>query len=85
MVSLAADAGTERGGDNRNPYERTMVGIGSDRVRVGFLGIAHTHLDPLTHINYDDEFYNASAPQQGICTRGHPDRHPDVDTREPRA
>ena len=35
----------------RNPYEVTMLGIGSDRIAVNYHGIAHTHLDSLAHIN----------------------------------
>ena len=63
-VSLAADADTEKGVDNPNPYEHRMLAIGSDRVGVAYHGIAHTHLDSLAHIHYDGTFYNGYRPQQ---------------------
>jgi len=51
FFSLAGDADTVKAVDNPNPYEHTMLGIGSDRIAVGYHGIAHTHLDSLAHIN----------------------------------
>src|SRR5258707_10006323 len=42
-VSLAADADTTKAVDNPNPYELTMLAIGSDRIGVNYHGIAHTH------------------------------------------
>ena len=50
-VSLAADIDTVKAVDNQNPYEHTMLGIGSDRIAVNYHGITHTHLDSLAHIN----------------------------------
>jgi kynurenine formamidase len=61
-VSLASDTDTEKAIDNPNPYEHTMLAIGSDRIGVAFHGIAHTHLDSLAHINYDGVFYNGYRP-----------------------
>src|SRR5262245_34268486 len=42
-VSLAADVDTVRAVDNVNPYEVTMLTIGTDRISVAYHGIAHTH------------------------------------------
>ena len=68
-VSLAADVDTEKAIDNPNPYEHTMLGIGTDRIGVAFHGIAHTHLDSLAHINYDGKFYNGYVPQQDVVMK----------------
>src|SRR5262245_56632311 len=43
-VSLASDADTVKAVDNANPYEHTMLAIGSDRIAVSYHGITHTHL-----------------------------------------
>jgi kynurenine formamidase len=61
-VSLAADADKVKAVDNPNPYEHTMLGIGSDRLSVAYHGVAHTHLDSLAHINYEGVFYNGYKP-----------------------
>ena len=68
-VSLAADVDTEKAIDNPNPYEHTMLGLGTDRIGVAFHGIAHTHLDSLAHINYDGKFYNGYSPQQDVVMK----------------
>src|SRR5437867_12479947 len=71
-VSLAGDADTLKAVDNPNPYEHTMLGIGSDRIAVGYHGIAHTHLDSLAHINADGVFYNGYTPDAATVTKqGH--------------
>jgi kynurenine formamidase len=61
-VSLAGDADKARAVDNPNPYEHTMMGIGSDRIAVTYHGIAHTHIDSLAHINDAGVFYNGYKP-----------------------
>ena len=61
-VSLARDVDTEKAVDNPEPYEHSMLAIGSDRFGVAFHGVAHTHLDSLAHINYDGVFYNGYKP-----------------------
>jgi hypothetical protein len=72
FVSLAGDADTVKAVDNPNPYEHTMLGIGSDRIAVGYHGIAHTHLDSLAHINADGVFYNGYTPDAATVTKqGH--------------
>ena len=63
-VSLAGDADTEQAVDNPQPYEHTMLAIGSDRIGVAFHGITHTHIDSLAHINYNGVFYNGYAPKE---------------------
>jgi kynurenine formamidase len=71
-VSLAADADTTRAVDNPNPYELTMLGIGSDRIGVNYHGIAHTHLDSLAHINANGVFYNGYTPDpDAVMKQGH--------------
>ena len=70
-VSLARDVDTEKAVDNPEPYEHTMVAIGSDRFGVQFHGVAHTHLDSLAHIHYDGVFYNGYAPdKEEVMKRG---------------
>jgi kynurenine formamidase len=61
-VSLAGDADKVKAVDNPNPYEHTMMGIGSDRISVAYHGVAHTHIDSLAHIHYDGVFYNGYKP-----------------------
>jgi kynurenine formamidase len=71
-VSLAADADTMVAVDNPQPYEHTMLGIGSDRLSVAYHGIAHTHLDSLAHVNADGTFYNGYTPDRdAVTSRGH--------------
>jgi kynurenine formamidase len=71
-VSLAADADTIKAVDNPNPYELTMLAIGSDRLGVNYHGIAHTHLDSLAHINAAGVFYNGYAPDpDAVMKQGH--------------
>jgi len=70
-VSLAGDADTEKAIDNANPYEHSMLALGSDRFGVAFHGIAHTRLDSLAHVNYDGVFYNGYAPdKEEVMKRG---------------
>src|ERR1051325_3812589 len=63
-VSLAADADTVKAVDNPNPYELTMLAIGSDRIGVNYHGIAHTHIDSLAHIHENGVFYNGYTPAE---------------------
>ena len=63
-VSLAGDVDTVKAVDNPNPYDVTMLAIGSDRIAVSYHGIAHTHLDSLAHINANGVFYNGYTPDQ---------------------
>ncbi len=71
-VSLAADVDTVKAVDNPNPYELTMLAIGSDRIGVNYHGIAHTHLDSLAHINANGVFYNGYSPDAAVVMKqGH--------------
>src|SRR4029078_7216613 len=64
-VSLAAHPDIVKAVDNPNPYEWSMLGIGSDRIGVNYHGIAHTHLDSLAHINANGVFYNGYTTESG--------------------
>ncbi len=72
-VSLAADADTEKAIDNPEPYEHEMLGLGIDRIAVAIHGIAHTHLDSMSHMSYDGVFYNGYRPdpEQVKKAKGH--------------
>jgi kynurenine formamidase len=71
-VSLAADADTVKAVDNPNPYEHTMLAIGSDRLAIAYHGIAHTHIDSLAHIHAGGVFYNGYTPRADeVLQRGH--------------
>jgi kynurenine formamidase len=71
-VSLAADVDTVKAVDNPNPYEHTMLAIGRDRLAVNYHGIAHTHLDSLSHINANGVFYNGYTPDaESVLKQGH--------------
>jgi len=70
-VSLARNVDTEKAADNPQPYERSMLAIGSDRLGVAFHGVAHTHLDSLAHIHYGGVFYNGYTPDEAaVMKRG---------------
>jgi kynurenine formamidase len=72
-ISLAGDADTVRAIDNPNPYEHSMLAIGSDRLAVSYHGIAHTHLDALAHIHEEGVFYNGYRPDAAaVIKEGHP-------------
>jgi kynurenine formamidase len=72
-VSLAGDADTVKAVDNPNPWEHTMLGIGSDRLAISYHGIAHTHLDSLAHIHESGVFYNGYTPSgDEVLKQGHP-------------
>src|SRR5918996_5810131 len=44
-VSLSRDADTAKAIDNPDPFEHSMLTIGTDRIGVIPHGVAHTHLD----------------------------------------
>ena len=71
-VSLASDADMVKAVDNPSPYERTMQGIGSDKIAISYHGITHTHLDSLAHINANGVFYNGYKPDADtVVKNGH--------------
>jgi kynurenine formamidase len=75
-VSLARDVDAEKAVDNPQPYDRSMLSIGSDRFGVAFHGVAHTHLDSLAHIHYDGVFYNGYKPDEAaVMKRGGHERN----------
>ncbi len=71
-VSLARETDTQKAIDNPDPYEHSMLTIGTDRFGVVPHGVAHTHLDSLAHIEYDGVFYNGYKPDPAtVMKRGH--------------
>ena len=71
-VSLAREADIQKAVDNPDPYEHTMLTIGTDRFGVVPHGVAHTHLDSLAHIHYDGIFYNGYKPDAAdVVKKGH--------------
>jgi kynurenine formamidase len=58
-VSLAHNVLTEKAEDNANPFEHTMLrGFNMDRYAVSYHGYAHSHIDALCHILYNNQTYN---------------------------
>ncbi len=58
--------------DNPNPYEHSMLTIGTDKFGVAPHGVAHTHLDSLAHIEYQGVFYNGYKPDPAtVMKNGH--------------
>ena len=71
-VSLSRDADTQKAIDNPDPFEHSMLTTGTDRMGVIPHGVAHTHLDSLSHINYDGVFYNGYKPDpDAVMKNGH--------------
>ena len=71
-VSLARDADMQKAVDNPDPFEHSMLTIGTDRIGVVHHGVAHTHLDSLAHIHEDGVFYNGYRPDAAaVMKRGH--------------
>lgn len=61
-VSLAHSPLTEAAPDNPSPFEHTMNGgFTTDTYRVSYHGYAHSHIDALCHILYQDRTYNGYA------------------------
>jgi len=71
-VSMAGDPDTVKAVDNPNPYEFKMLTIGTDQIGVNYHGIAHTHLDSLSHINDNGVFFNGYKPDADtVMKQGH--------------
>lgn len=71
-VSLSRDSDTVKAIDNPDPFEHSMLTIGTDRMGVVPHGVAHTHLDSLAHVNYDGVFYNGYKPDaDAVMKNGH--------------
>src|SRR6478752_8316603 len=61
-VSLVHNPITEKAEDNNNPFEHVMLpGFNMDSYRVSYHGYAHSHMDALCHILYNDQTYNGYA------------------------
>jgi kynurenine formamidase len=61
-VSLAHNPITEQTADNPQPFEHTMNrGFTTDTYRVSYHGYAHSHIDALCHILYQEQTYNGYA------------------------
>lgn len=94
-VSLARNAETVEAADNPRPFGHKMLATGanpaagqfvSDEYSVGYHGLAHTHMDSLSHMSWQGKSYNgfemakvgeAGAPhlevtnfKEGIFTKG---------------
>ncbi len=90
-VSLARDLDTQQAVDNSAPFAQKMSPpvdsqFNMDEYRIFFHGVAHTHLDALSHVFYEGKMYNGypesvvkpegtealavSALKNGILTRG---------------
>ena len=64
-VSLAQDVLKEEAVDNPRPFVHTMRGVGSDEFAVSYHGWAHTHLDALAHVSYENGvMYNNYLPDE---------------------
>jgi kynurenine formamidase len=76
-VSLAHDADTEKSLDNSSPYSHRMVATGAkpagqfvlDEYSVAYHGLAHTHMDALSHMAYEGKMYNGH-PQADVTDQG---------------
>ncbi len=71
-VSLAVEANTEKAVDNTSPYEISW-GLGTDKISVSYHGIAHTHLDALSHLRDEEgRAYNGYVPDKDqVAKHGH--------------
>jgi kynurenine formamidase len=76
-VSLARDADTEKSIDNSSPYVHKMLSTGArpngpfvmDEYSVNYHGLAHTHMDALTHMAWQGQMYNG-IPQTEVTEQG---------------
>jgi kynurenine formamidase len=70
-VSLSHDLLTDKAEDNGSPFEHTMLrGFNMDNYRVSYHGYAHTHIDALCHILYNDQTYNGYARAEVNTEKG---------------
>jgi kynurenine formamidase len=73
-VSLSHNYLKDKAPDNPSPFEHVMNrGLQSDTYRVSYHGYAHSHMDGLCHMLYQDKTYNgysrADALTEGGCTK----------------
>lgn len=73
-VSLAVDANEQQAEDNPSPYQRVMMQAGRggsmDQFTVAFHGMAHTHIDALSHRVLDDKIYNGYSYDEVTMQEG---------------
>jgi kynurenine formamidase len=79
-VSLSHDYLTERSADNTSPFQQRMGPTGANQrgqfVVDGYSwpsyhGYAHTHLDSLAHMSYEDKMYNGFSRDEVDGTGAH--------------
>ena len=76
-VSLAHDADTQKAADNSSPYVHRMTATGAkpagqfvmDEYSVSYHGLAHTHMDALSHMAWEGKMYNG-ALQKDVTDQG---------------
>ena len=76
-VSLAHDADTQKASDNASPYSHRMIATGAkpagqfvmDEYSVSYHGLAHTHMDALSHMAWEGKMYNG-ALQKDVTDEG---------------
>jgi kynurenine formamidase len=76
-VSLAHDADTQKASDNAAPYVHRMLATGAnpagqfvmDEYSVSYHGLAHTHMDALSHMAWEGKMYNG-ALQKDVTDQG---------------
>jgi kynurenine formamidase len=73
-VSLARDLDTAQAADNSSPFASKMSPpvdnqFNMDEFRIFFHGMAHTHLDALSHVFYEGKMYNG-YPESAVKPEG---------------
>src|SRR5271165_2766402 len=81
VVSLAHDADKTKAPDNSSPYVHRMLATGAkpagqfvvDEYSVAYHGLAHTHMDALSHMAWEGKMYNGFA-QTDVTAEGAKER-----------
>ena len=70
-VSLSHDYLKDKSADNPLPFEHVMNrGLQSDTYRVSYHGYAHSHMDGLCHMVYQDRTYNGYTRAEALTESG---------------
>lgn len=70
-VSLSHNYLKDKAPDNPNPFEHTMNrGLQTDTYRFSYHGYAHSHMDGLCHMLYQDKTYNGYARTDALTENG---------------
>jgi kynurenine formamidase len=75
-VSLAHDADTEKSVDNNSPYGHKMLSTGgrgqfiTDEYSVNYHGLAHTHMDALSHFIFDGKMFDGYPIADNVSDQG---------------